>query len=503
MRRSKKLLWTLSGVVVSGAVMFYALPGAFAMYASSSADGQALTSSIAAIGDSISAAVNVELSGTNPDLSWSTGASPSVHSIRQRIEAQKGSTVSGYNASISGASSSTVVDQANRAVASGADTVTILIGANDACKPDESLMTPVSTYRSRISDALDVLERAKVSVIMASIPNLQTLYDAGKDSARARYVWSHYDICASMLADPTSTSQADVDRRASVSQRVREYNSVLADECANHNRCASDNGAVYNTAFTLSDLSLRDAFHPSAAGQNKIAEAVWPAYVRLYPAAGRTARTAAARASTGDYSTRSLQATQSGDYSTRSSRNTTSGDYSTRSSATVSQSGDYSTQSARSFNYQGDYSTASSKVANGAKQAYSTVKNYATRAVDDVRAKHDAYENCEHAQVEGSRIWSKTTCMGRALSGKVTVTARDTSSEEHIANARFYARQAGSSTTRAVGQATYNPSDDTWQLTCDTAELPDGDYVMTIHTYDTRGETIETSQPVDVTVHNT
>lgn len=36
-----------------------------------------------------------------------------------------------------------------------------------------------------------------------------------------------------------------------------------------------DNGAVYGTAFTASDISVLDGFHPSLNGQNKIASRTW------------------------------------------------------------------------------------------------------------------------------------------------------------------------------------------------------------------------------------
>ena len=42
--------------------------------------------------------------------------------------------------------------------------------------------------------------------------------------------------------------------------------------------CRFDNNAVYNTTFTLTDISKVDYFHPSVAGQAKLAGVTYTAF---------------------------------------------------------------------------------------------------------------------------------------------------------------------------------------------------------------------------------
>jgi hypothetical protein len=72
-------------------------------------------------------------------------------------------------------------------------------------------------------------------------------------------------------------AQADVDRRARVNQRVIDYNTQLAEVCATDIHCKFDNNAVFNTAFVPSDVTTRDYFHPSIAGQAKVANTSYAA----------------------------------------------------------------------------------------------------------------------------------------------------------------------------------------------------------------------------------
>ena len=164
--------------------------------------------------------------------------------------------------------------QAGSAVSQGAGYVTILIGANDACTSSESTMTSVSTYRANIDSALNRLKTGLPNsrVLLVSIPDIHRLWFVGKDSSSARSTWSLFGICQSMLANPTSTNQADVDRRARVRQRVIDFNTQLAQACAAYgSNCLFDNNAVFNYPFSLSQLSTWDYFHPNTSGQQVLA----------------------------------------------------------------------------------------------------------------------------------------------------------------------------------------------------------------------------------------
>ncbi len=101
------------------------------------------------------------------------------------------------------------------------------------------------------------------------------MYELNKSSSSARLTWGLLRICQSMLANPSSTKAADVQRRAAVQQRVNEYNQVLAEVCAATAKCRYDGGAVADYAFTKADISTRDYFHPSLAGQATMANITW------------------------------------------------------------------------------------------------------------------------------------------------------------------------------------------------------------------------------------
>ncbi|HXH34111.1 MAG TPA: hypothetical protein VNJ54_06820 [Plantibacter sp.] len=75
------------------------------------------------------------------------------------------------------------------------------------------------------------------------------------------------------LDDP----HGDVPGSARVRQRNIDYNTQLAEACGFFARCRFDGNAVFNTAFVRSDITTRDYFHPSTAGQAKLATVTWGA----------------------------------------------------------------------------------------------------------------------------------------------------------------------------------------------------------------------------------
>jgi lysophospholipase L1-like esterase len=229
-------------------------------------------SSMASLGESISRGFNsCGFFVDCPSRSWSTGDDSAVNSQYLRIRA-KNPAIAGHNNNDakSGATSADLPAQAALAVSQRVDYVTILMGANDACTGAESTMTPVTTYRTRLDAALSALKSglpgARVEVV--SIPDIQRLWAAGKGNLLARGAWALFHICQSMLANPTSTAQADVDRRARVRQRVVDYNAELAQACAAYGgNCRFDGNAVFNYPFTLSQINGWDYFHPNTTGQ--------------------------------------------------------------------------------------------------------------------------------------------------------------------------------------------------------------------------------------------
>jgi lysophospholipase L1-like esterase len=240
------------------------------------ADAGPPPSSIASMGDSITRGFNAcGFYVDCPSRSFSTGTTTSINSHYTRILA-KNPAISGhnFNDARSGAKAVDMNGQAGTVVGQHAAYVTILIGANDACTSSESTMTSVAAFRSSIDAALGTLKsglpNAKVAVL--SIPNVWQLWNVGKGSSSARSTWALFGICQSLLANPTSTAQADIDRRARVRQRVVDFNTQLAQACAAYGaNCDFDDNAIFNYNFLLSQVSTWDYFHPNASGQAVLA----------------------------------------------------------------------------------------------------------------------------------------------------------------------------------------------------------------------------------------
>jgi lysophospholipase L1-like esterase len=232
---------------------------------------------MAALGDSITqASMTCTILYTCPSNSWSTGSSSSVASHASRLRAA-GAAVTAYNDSVPGSVSADLAAQAAKAVTQKAQYVTIEIGANDACADTVAQMTPTATFAANVRSALAALAAgsAKPQIFVASVPSLMRLWELNKSSIGARLAWAALGFCDSMLAKPTSTSAADVQRRAAVQQRVDEYNVALASACAATAKCRWDGGAVAAYAFSKSEISTIDYFHPSTTGQRTLAAVTW------------------------------------------------------------------------------------------------------------------------------------------------------------------------------------------------------------------------------------
>jgi lysophospholipase L1-like esterase len=239
-----------------------------------------IPSSMASLGDSITRGFNAcgwFVDCTNE--SWSTGGDSVIGSHYLRI-LKKNSAISGHNLNDarSGAKAVDLDGQAATAVSQNVDYVTVLMGANDACTSDEASMTPVATFRSQVEAALTRLQTGlpNARVFVSSIPDIKRLWYIGKDSSSARSAWSGFGICQSMLANPQSTAQADVDRRARVQQRVIDFNTQLAQACTAYGaNCKFDGNAVFNYPFVISQVSGWDYFHPNKSGQTVLASETW------------------------------------------------------------------------------------------------------------------------------------------------------------------------------------------------------------------------------------
>lgn len=236
-------------------------------------------SSMAAVGDSMTQAASTggSLGADAPQNSWATGWSSSVHSHAERL----GLTGAAYNLSVSGAKAANLNAQMLDVAALTPDPgyLTVLIGGNDLCTDTLESMTSETAFESAFHQAMTTIKNQSPGtyVYVVSIPDVYQLWSLFKNNFWARFVWSSASICQSLLANPTSTKPIDANRRLAVQARNIAYNAIMARICDSSEfsaRCRHDGGVVFRTALQASDVS-GDYFHPSASGQNRLAEESW------------------------------------------------------------------------------------------------------------------------------------------------------------------------------------------------------------------------------------
>jgi lysophospholipase L1-like esterase len=281
--------WSLQASLLAGVLVAALLPVTV-----SGAEPPPLPASMAAVGDSITQAASSGGGlGTNyPANSWSTGTSTTVNSHYARLRVVNPAIMGhAWNDSVSGARMVDLEGQMRVVAGQRPHYLTVLIGGNDLCTDTVGEMTSVAAFGAQFKAAMDTLTAGSstTKVYVVGIPRVTQLWELFKSSFWARTVWSAGGICQSLLANPTSTQAADVQRRAQVAQRNVDYNTALAQVCAGYAQCRYDGDAVYDVVFAKSDVS-GDYFHPSVAGQAKLAAVTWTA--GYWPNGGPTPDTA-------------------------------------------------------------------------------------------------------------------------------------------------------------------------------------------------------------------
>ncbi|MFF8604844.1 SGNH/GDSL hydrolase family protein [Streptomyces sp. NPDC015346] len=230
--------------------------------------------SVAAVGDSITRAFDAcEVLADCPEASWATGTDAGVNSLALRLLGPERVTRQSWNLARTGARMADLPGQMERAAAVKPELVTVMMGANDACRASTALMTPVEEFRASFAAAMARLRATapKAQVYVSSVPDLHRLWSQGRTSPRGLEVWK-LGICPSMLADAQDLGVAAERRRTLVRDRVVAYNAALKEVCAKDARCRYDGGAVFGFRFDGGQLSPWDWFHPGRDGQARLAE---------------------------------------------------------------------------------------------------------------------------------------------------------------------------------------------------------------------------------------
>nr|WSX52013.1 SGNH/GDSL hydrolase family protein [Streptomyces sp. NBC_00974] len=230
--------------------------------------------SVAAVGDSITRGFDAcSVLADCPEASWATGDDPQVHSLAARLLGEAEAPARSWNYAVTGSRMADLPGQLAAAAAHKPDLVTVMVGSNDACRPTASSMTPPAAFRAGFEKALADLRAASPTsqVYVSSVPDLQRLWQQGKDDPMVRQIWK-LGICQSMLADPISAATGATARREQVRARVVEYNEALREVCGKDPLCRYDGGAVFQYPFSAEQLSHWDWFHPGKDGQARLAE---------------------------------------------------------------------------------------------------------------------------------------------------------------------------------------------------------------------------------------
>jgi lysophospholipase L1-like esterase len=233
-------------------------------------------SSMAALGDSITAGYGSCLAPTAcPRNSWATGDGTQVNSHYRRILAANPLIREhAENFARPGSGSADLAGQASAAVGTPVDYVTVLAGANDACRGE---MTPVSTFRGNVGQALITLANGMpgATILLVSIPNVYRVWEIGHDNRVAVAAWRS-GVCPNLLSNPTSLEPADVARRQAFADQIAAYNEQLAAACANVGNCRYVDISGFEYELTM--LSAIDFFHPNASGQQALADQTYPGF---------------------------------------------------------------------------------------------------------------------------------------------------------------------------------------------------------------------------------
>lgn len=246
--------------------------------------------------------------GDKPQFNWFDGTSASVDSVHDRYLVLDGGILS-ERESVSGAEmrggSDSFAAQAGRILAQvpAPDHVEVLLGGNDVCNRDctnaANCGNPVYTdtqWRTAVRDGLDPLVAGLPlgsTIYLLGVPRVQDLREVGlvKPGTNCDSQWSSFSVCRIITNGGTLNGETYAVRRAGVAERQQRYNEILREEALAYNANTTGQNprgievvtdyvdettpSVGTTAFVPADIDAADCFHPSIAGQNKLALGTW------------------------------------------------------------------------------------------------------------------------------------------------------------------------------------------------------------------------------------
>jgi lysophospholipase L1-like esterase len=234
--------------------------------------------SIAALGDSITAAACAdEVSCADaPADSWATGTNPVVNSHLRRLQTIWNNPpyrllhrpVHAFNlASDANVTMADLAAQAHEARREHADYVTIEIGENDLCGS-----TSIAAFRTNLKRGLTVLTAGtrRPKILLLSIENIVAHWRVLRSDPAA-----HKAFAAGYTLDCALGAQVPHSWITQVEARARALNAVEAEVCSTVPYCLYDAGTYFHLPLRARYFSPADYQHLSLAGQHALAAAEW------------------------------------------------------------------------------------------------------------------------------------------------------------------------------------------------------------------------------------
>jgi len=260
---------------------------------------------LSSVGDSITEAINAEeynpLRPINPNhwASWANGyhgfwewllGRTDVNSHNERISRNFGSSNRvNYMEAKSGADSFDIPYQTSQSVAHTATYVPVFMGHNDACQSSFARIPSDAQFEANVRAGLDAMKAglpAGATVYVVGIVDVYRLWALGSQLSSlgildCRAIWAasllSWYPCATML----SPLNSEADRQYTRS-RIIGFNAILQRlaneyEAADARHYYAYTDAAFQYAFSPSQVSGFDCFHPSASGQAELSRVTWAA----------------------------------------------------------------------------------------------------------------------------------------------------------------------------------------------------------------------------------